>query len=139
MDKSYPQKSKTMAITNNRKTTKDYITKENIINYLELKKYSDELTKIQKRLLRRKAEGLKYIDGKLYKQVGVAIKNFFILSVDKPEMVDFIKKYTKKNHSRDDKTFAIVHASAVGITRDFVREVLNKCTECQISNKMQTY
>ena len=40
-----------------------------------VKKYPDELTKIQKEPRRRMAAGLKYISGKLYKQVVPRLKN----------------------------------------------------------------
>ena len=125
--------------TQSKNEENDNITTENLVNLIKLKQYPKEATKNQKRALRRKADSLIENDGKIYKKEGNLLKLFFNTDSGPEQKETFVYEIHNRNHSRFEKTFSKIQTSSVGISRDFVRNVLKKCKKCQISNKIQTY
>ena len=123
------------------KTVKQAIyTKEIIIDYLENKEYPLSFEKNKKRHLRDKVENMKMIDGKIHQKLeeNGAFKLLFFAE-DNEEKAKLIIAEHNKAHFKTAKMYERLNNLAIGITRNDIISVIDKCKNCQIQNKIQRY
>ena len=123
--------------TQSKNEENDNITTENLVNLIKLKQYPKEATKNQKRALRRKADSLIENDGKIYKKEGNLLKLFFNTDSGPEQKETFVYEIHNRNHSRFEKTFSKIQTSSVGISRDFVRNVLKSVKNARYQTKFR--